>query len=141
MASNQNRNTQQRQSNKGINGTFLGCIFLGICILISGLNIGGNVKKLSTAINEKNFSDTNTFSAPSDISYGENRYLDEQEAAAYLRLSEDEFLKLIRSGEITEYVKTSTGYAVSVSVLDDWFDNAAYQNKLNTVETNVDTKE
>ena len=137
MASNQNRNSQQRSSSKGMNGTFLGCVFLGICILISGLNIGGNVKKLSTAINDKNFSDTNTFTAPSEISFGASRYLDEQEAAAYLKLSEDEFLKLIRSGDITEYVKTSTGYSVSVEVLDEWFDNAAYQNKLNTVDTDV----
>lgn len=141
MASNQNRNNKQSSSVKGINGTFLGCIFLGICILIAGLNIGGNVKKLSTAVTEQSFADTNTFNAPSEISYGTSKYLDEQEAAAYLNLTEDEVLSLIRSGEITEYVKTGTGYSISVDVLDEWFDNEAYQNKLNTVETDVDTAE
>ncbi|MBQ8827350.1 MAG: excisionase family DNA-binding protein, partial [Oscillospiraceae bacterium] len=77
----------------------------------------------------------------SEISYGTSKYLDEQEAAAYLNLTEDEVLSLIRSGEITEYVKTGTGYSISVDVLDEWFDNEAYQNKLNTVETDVDTAE
>ena len=141
MASNQNRNNRQSSSSKSINGTFLGCIFLGICVLIAGLNIGGNVKKLSTAVTEQTFADTNSFSAPSEITYGASKYLDEREAAAYLNLTEDEVLSLIRSGEITEYVKTKNGYSISVDVLDEWFDNEAYQNKLNTVETEVDTAE
>lgn len=134
MASNQNRNSGSRSSARGINGTFLGCIVLGICILIAGLSVSGSLKKLSTAITEKNFSDTNTFSAPSELAYTESRYLDETEAAAYLRITEDEFLNLIREQEITEYVKTSTGYAVAVDVLDSWFDNAAYQNTLKAAE-------
>lgn len=135
MASNQNRNSGSRSSAKGINGTFLGCVVLGICILIAGLSVSGSVKKLSTAVTEKTFSDTNSFNAPSALEYTEVKYLDETEAAAYLRITEDEFLNLIKNEEITEYVKTSTGYAVSVEVLDSWFDNAAYQNLLKASES------
>ena len=36
----------------GINATFLGMIFLGICILIAGLNIGGNIKKLNKTMED-----------------------------------------------------------------------------------------
>ena len=136
----QNRNSTQRSSSpKGINGAFLGSIVLGVCILIAGLNIGGGIRKLNTTLTEKNFSDTNSFSAPSDVNYNTSKYLTEEEAAEYLNLSADEFLSLIKSGKITEYVKTSTGYSISVTVLDAWFDNEAYQNKLGTIETNVDT--
>ncbi len=137
----QNRNSSQRSSSssKGINGAFLGSIVLGICILIAGLNIGGGLRKLNATLTEKNFADTNSFSAPADLNYTNAKYLTEEEAAEYLNLSADEFLSLIKSGKITEYVKTSTGYSISVTVLDAWFDNEAYQNKLGTVETNVDT--
>ena len=135
MASNQNRNSGSRSSSaRGINGTFLGCVVLGICILIAGLSISGSLKKLSTALTETTFSDTNSFNAPSALEYTEVKYLDETEAAAYLRITENEFLNLIKEQEITEYVKTSTGYAVSVEVLDSWFDNVAYQNTLGTEE-------
>lgn len=133
MASNQNRS--RSSGTRMINGTFLGSIFLGICILISGLSIGGGIRKLNKTMNEKSFSSVNNITQPDSMNYSEKKYLTEDEAAEYLNLSTQEIVNLITSGEISEYVKTSSGYSISVTVLDDWFDNESYQNKIaeNTV--------
>lgn len=129
MASNRNNNSS-RPSRGGINGTLVGAVFLGVCILIAGLNIGGNLKKLNKTLSETTFSDTNTYNAPSDHVNTEKKYFTESEAAEYLNLSTDKIIELINKGEIKKYVKTDTGYSIQADVLDKWFDNEAYQNEM-----------
>lgn len=114
----------------GINATFLGAVILGICILIAGLNISGSIKKLNKTVTETQFAATNNLSVPSEMSVGNNNYMTEAEAGEYLNLSTEKIVELITTGEITEYVKTDSGYSISVKVLDEWFDNEAYQTKL-----------
>ncbi len=127
----------------GINATFLGAVVLGICILIAGLNIGGNVKKLNKTISETQFAATNNLNVPSEMAVGNNNYMTEAEAGEYLNLSTEKVIELIANGEITEYVKTESGYSISVKVLDEWFDNEAYQTKLkyNTVSAQPEETE
>ncbi len=122
----------QRQTKRsgGINTTLIGAVFLGICILIAGINIGGGVRKLNKTLEEKQLAATNTISVPSDMGITENKYLTEAEAGEYLNLPSEQIVELIKTGEITEYVVTPTGYSISAAVLDEWFDNEAYQNKL-----------
>lgn len=129
MASNQNNRNRAPRTGM-INGTFVGAVFLGICILISGLSIGGGIRKLNNTVTDKSFSNISNVTTPDSVSYGEKKYLTEDEAAEYLNLTTQEIVTLITTGEITEYVKTGTGYSISVKVLDDWFDNESYQNKL-----------
>lgn len=136
MASNQ-ANRNRPAGSKMINGSFVGAVFLGICVLISGLSIGGGIRKLSKTVDEKSFSSISNINQPDAMKYSEKKYLTEDEAAAYLNLTSQEIVTLITTGEITEYVKTGTGYSISVKVLDEWFDNESYQNKLagNTAES------
>ena len=122
--------SHQTRRTGGINPTLIGAVFLGICILIAGLNIGGGLRKLNKTITETQFSDNNTVSTPSELSIGQKKYLTEKEAGEYLNLSTDRILELISKGEIAEYVKTETGYSISVDMLDAWFDNEAYQMKI-----------
>lgn len=129
MANNRNNSAPARRSG-GINATFIGAVFLGICILIAGINIGGSVRKLNKTIEEKEFASTNTMNAPSELTFGQKKYLTESEAADYLNITRERVINLITSGEIGEYVKTDTGYSISTSVLDKWFDGEAYENKL-----------
>lgn len=123
----------------GINATFIGCVFLGICMLIAGLNIGGNIKSLNKTMSETQFASSYTYNSPSELSIGNKKYLTENEAAEYLNITSQKVIELITSGIITEYIKTDSGYSISVSVLDNWFDNEAYQTKMsysnNTVES------
>jgi len=114
----------------GINATFLGAVILGICILIAGLNISGSIKKLNKTVTETQFAATNNLNVPSEMAVGTNNYMTESEAGEYLNLSTEKVIELIANGEITEYVKTDSGYSISVKVLDEWFDNEAYQTKL-----------
>ncbi|MDE6709575.1 MAG: helix-turn-helix domain-containing protein, partial [Oscillospiraceae bacterium] len=117
----------------GINATFIGAVFLGICILIAGINIGGSVRKLNKTIEEKTFASTNTMNAPSELTMGQKKYLTVEEAADYLNITKERVLNLITSGELAECVKTDTtdtSYSISVDVLDKWFDGEAYENKL-----------
>lgn len=140
MATNRNNQAPAKRSG-GINATFIGAVFLGICILIAGINIGGGVRKLNKTIEEKTFASTNNMNAPSEITMGQQKYLTEEEAAEYLNITKEKVVNLITSGEITEYVKTDktdTEYSISVSVLDNWFDNEAYQNKLRSGASNED---
>lgn len=129
MASNQ-ANRNRPSGSKMINGSFVGAVFLGICVLISGLSIGGGIRKLSKTVDEKSFSSISNINQPDAMKYSEKKYLTEDEAAAYLNLTSQEIVTLITTSEITEYVKTGTGYSISVKVLDEWFDNESYQNKL-----------
>ena len=114
----------------GINGTFIGAVFLGICILIAGINIGGGVRKLNKTLEEKQIASSNSVNVPSDMNVAQKKYLTEAEAGEYLNLPTEKIVELIKKGEITEYVETGTGYSISVQVLDNWFDNAAYQTRL-----------
>lgn len=129
MASNQT-NRNRTSGSKMINGSFVGAVFLGICVLISGLSIGGGIRKLNKTLADKSFSNISNVTQPDAMKVSEKKYLTEDEAAAYLNLTSQEIVTLITTGEITEYVKTGTGYSISVNVLDDWFDNESYQNKL-----------
>ena len=126
-----------------ISPTLIGAVFLGICILIAGLNIGGGLRKLNKTIAEAKFADTNNVNIPTDnMSVGQKNYMTVKEAAAYLNLTTDEIDSMITGGEISEYVRTeSGGYSISVKVLDEWFDNEAYNTKIrnNTVSGGNDS--
>lgn len=132
MATNRNNPAPAKRSG-GINATFIGAVFLGICILVAGINIGSGLRKLNKTVEATTFASTTTLNAPSELTMGQKKYLTEAEAADYLNVTKEKIVNLITSGEITEYVKTDktdTGYSISVTVLDNWFDNEAYQNKL-----------
>jgi excisionase family DNA binding protein len=103
---------------------------LGIAVLIAGLNIGGNIKKLNASISDKQFA--SSYSAPNnlELSVGDKKYLTETEAAVYLNITVQRVLELISDGTISEYIRTDEGYSISVRVLDEWFENEAYQTKL-----------
>lgn len=118
-----------------ISPTLIGAVFLGICILIAGLNIGGGLRKLNKTMTEAKFADTNTVNVPKEMAVGQKNYMTVDEAADYLNLTPDKITSMITGGEITEYVRTDEGYSVSVKVLDEWFDNEAYNTKIknNTV--------
>ena len=132
-------NSRPAKRSGGINATFLGAVFLGICILIAGINIGSGLRKLNKTLDAKEVASTNTLTVPSDVDVAQTKYLTESEAGEYLNLSTEKIVDLIKNGEITEYVETSTGYSISLKVLDDWFDNAAYQNKLRSGGTSSGT--
>lgn len=129
MANNRNNSVHAKRPS-GINSTFIGAVFLGICILIAGINIGGGVRKLNKTLEEKKLAPQNTVSTPSSMAIGQKKYLNEEEAGKYLNVTKEKIVNLITSGEITEYVRTDEGYSIAVSVLDNWFDNEAYENKL-----------
>lgn len=131
-------NSAPAKRSGGINATFIGAVFLGICILIAGINIGSGVRKLNKTIEATTFASTNTLNIPSDVTMGQKKYMTESEAADYLNITKEKVVNLITSGEITEYVRTETGYSISTSVLDNWFDNEAYQNKLKSNASNND---
>jgi len=132
MASNQNKGSNQNKSRIGINAAFLGSVFLGLCVIFSGIFVGTSMRKLSKTVEEKSFSNINNVTSPEIFSLSEKKYLTEAQAADYLNLSTQEVVNLITSGEISEYVKTDEGYSIAVKVLDEWFDNEAYQNKLSS---------
>lgn len=125
-----NQSARPVKKTGGINATFIGLVFLGICMLIAGFNIGGNIKKLGKTIEEKSFAAASTFSIPDSMGMTQKKYLSETEAGEYLNISSEKVVSLITSGEISEYIKTDAGYSVAVDVLDEWFDNEAYQTKL-----------
>lgn len=114
----------------GINISFIGAVFLGICILVAGINIGSGLGKLNKTLEEKQIASSNSVNVPSDMKISEKKYLTEAEAEEYLNLPAGKIADLIKKGEITEYVDTGSGYSISVQVLDNWFDNAAYQTRL-----------
>jgi excisionase family DNA binding protein len=115
----------------GVSPAFFGGLFLGVCILIAGFNVGGGIKKLNDTIAESLTVTTEAVAPEPDISG--KKYLSETEAALYLGVPVQKVLELIDDKEITEYVKTDGGYSISVKTLDEWFDNAAYQTKLKII--------
>ncbi|MDE7303225.1 MAG: hypothetical protein K2N60_07915 [Oscillospiraceae bacterium] len=114
----------------GINANFIGMVFLGICMLIAGLSIGGNIRKLNKTIEEKNFAASSTVTVPDSMGIAQRKYLSEKDAAEYLNISTEKMVSLMTSGEIMKYIKTDEGYSVSIDVLDEWFDNESYQTKI-----------
>ncbi len=124
------KHTSQKPRNIGGGFVFIGAVFLGICMLMTGFSISGGLKDLNKTLTSKEFSDNNSFNAPSEIVNSEKKYLSEKEAAAYLNISEAKMIDVLTNGGITEYVKTDSGYTISVDVLDSWFENEAYQNRL-----------
>ena len=122
----------QRSAKKtgGINANFIGMVFLGICMLIAGLSIGGNIRKLNKTIEEKNFAASSTVTVPDSMGIAQRKYLSEKDAAEYLNISTEKMVSLMTSGEIMEYIRTDAGYSVSIEVLDEWFDNESYQTKI-----------
>lgn len=114
----------------GINANFIGMVFLGICMLIAGLSVGGSIRKLNKTIEEKNFAASSTVTIPDSMGIAQKKYLSEKDAAEYLNISSEKVVSLITSGDIAEYIRTDTGYSISIDILDQWFDNEAYQTKL-----------
>lgn len=114
----------------GINANFIGMVFLGICMLIAGLSIGGGVRKLNKTIEEKNFAASSTVTVPDSMGVSQRKYLNEKEAGEYLNISAEKVKSLIAAGEIKEYINSDMGYSISVEVLDEWFDNESYQTML-----------
>lgn len=114
----------------GINANFIGMVFLGICMLIAGLSVGGSIRKLNKTIEEKNFAASSTVTVPDSMGIAQRKYLSEKDAAEYLNIPTDKMISLMTSGEIMEYIRTDEGYSVSIDVLDEWFDNESYQTKI-----------
>lgn len=121
------RNAPAPRPNSGIL-TLAGCLVLGICIIIAASIVSSPVKKLAAAVEAQTFS--SSFSAPSNITVkntAEKNYFNETDAAAYLNITVDELKAAITKKEIKEYIKTSEGYSISQKVLDDYFEDRAYQ--------------
>ncbi len=120
-------------------GMLLSSVVLGISIIIAGVSVTGSVKKLTAAVEAQTFS--SSYSAPSNITVNNTapkNYYTETEAAAYLNMTVDEIKAAITQKEIKEYVRTSAGYSISQKVLDDYFEQKAYES-LNTA--NSDSEE
>ena len=66
----------------GINPTLAASLFLGICILIAGINIGGGVRKLNKTLEEKQIASTNTVSVPSEMGISEKNILPRKKRAS-----------------------------------------------------------
>lgn len=143
-----NGNVSQSKSQprkQGVPGIYYvaSALILGSFILISGIIIGSNMKKLSTAIEGQTFSDS--FTSPDTLKLNnaaEKKYLSREEAAEYLNVSEDEISEAISNGEIDEYMITSKGYAISIVSLDDYFADKAYeiQQKANEAAQNSESE-
>lgn len=125
-----NQSARPVKKTGGINANFIGMVFLGICMLVAGLSIGGNIRKLNKTIEEKNFAASSTFSVPDSMGVSQKKYLSEHDAAVYLNISSEKVVSLITAGDINEYIKTDTGYSIAIDVLDEWFDNESYQTKI-----------
>ena len=106
-------------------GSLLGSVVLGVCIIIA--TVAGSVKKLTAAVEAQTFA--SSYASPSNLtvsSTADKKYLTETEAAAYLNMPVEEIKAAITKGEIEQYVKTSSGYTISVEELDKFFGQKAY---------------
>jgi hypothetical protein len=131
MASRTTEHSSKSVRHSGLPGErILASIILGIFLLIAAGNLGGKINALNETISKTSFSDTNTYSTPSELTYTDKMYMNTEEAAEYLHMTPAEVSALITSGEITEYVSVDSGYIIAKTVLDAWFENEAYQNKL-----------
>lgn len=114
-------------------GILLGSVILGVSIIIAGAAVSGSVKKLTAAVEAQTFA--STYSAPSNLTVNNTapkNYFTETEAAAYLNISVDEIKAAITKGEIEQYVRTSNGYSISLSELDKYFGQKAYETMNNS---------
>jgi excisionase family DNA binding protein len=116
----------------------IAAIVFGIFLLIAAGNIGKSITALNTTLTEKNFTDSNTYSSPSDITYSEKMYYTEAEAAEYLGITAETVKALITAGEIPEYIRTDAGYVISKTILDEWFENESYQARIGTDDAETD---
>lgn len=110
-------------------GILLGSVILGVSVIIAGATVSGSVKKLTAAVEAQTFA--SSYAAPSNItvqSSSSKNYFTETEAAAYLNMTVDEIRAAITKKEIKEYVQTSAGYSISKGVLDDYFEQKAYES-------------
>ncbi len=100
---------------------------LGVCLLIAGGSISGSLNKLTAAVKEQTFAYQSVpASAITVNNTAPKNYYNENEAAAYLNISADEIKAAISKGEIDEYIRTSSGYSISQSALDSYFEDKAY---------------
>ena len=117
-------------------GSLLGSVVLGVCIIIAGSTVAGSVKKLTAAVEAQTFA--SSYASPSNLtvsSTADKKYLTETEAAAYLNMPVEEIKAAITKGEIEQYVKTSSGYTISVDQLDKFFgQNTMTSNNSSTSE-------
>ena len=125
----ENRTSGNRKSSRPVPAaaTLLSSVILGVSIIIAGASVGGSVKKLTAAVEAQTFA--SSYAAPSNITVNGSApktYFTETEAAAYLNMTVDEIKAAITKKEINEYVKTSAGYSISKDVLDDFFEQRAY---------------
>ena len=108
-------------------GSLLVSVVLGVCIFFACSTVAGCVKKLSAAVEAQTFA--SSYASPSNLtvsSTADKKYLTETEAAAYLNMPVEEIKAAITKGEIEQYVKTSSGYTISVDQLDKFFGQKAY---------------
>lgn len=127
------RNAPRRSSPKPVPAaaTLMAALILGICLIISAAIISSSLKKLTAAVNEKDFA--STYSAPSNLTVKPESidYFTTEEAAKYLKITEAEIKAAVTKGEISEYISTSAGYSISKKALDEYFSDKAYAQLLN----------
>jgi excisionase family DNA binding protein len=119
----------------------IAAIIFGIFLLIAAGNIGKSITELNKTLTDKNFSDSNTYATPSDLTYEEKNYYTDVEAAEYLGITAERVKALIAAGEIPEYIKTDAGYVISKTILDEWFENASYQARITSGGDGSETEE
>lgn len=136
---NQNRYPQNPPQRKAVRqpnllnaiAIVLAALILGICIIIAASGVSGSVKKLTAAVESKEFS--SQFNSPSKLTVNSGapqQYFSESDAAAYLNMSVSDIMDAIDSGEIQEYVHTDSGYTFSKTTLDEYFEQKAYSTRV-----------
>jgi hypothetical protein len=136
-----NRNSQSgsRPARISLPGErIIAAIIFGIFLLIAAGNIGKSITDLNKTLTDKNFSDMNSYSSPSEITYSEKMYYTEAEAAEYLGITAERVAALALAGEIPEYIRTDAGYVFSKVVLDEWFENESYQARVTSGNTETE---
>lgn len=111
-------------------------VILGVCLIISASIVNSGMKKLTEAVQAKEFA--SSFSSPSNLTVKPQStdYFTSEEAAAYLKVTESEIRAAITKGEINEYISTSAGYSISKKALDDYFSEKAYAQLMNDNSAN-----
>lgn len=141
---NPNRSQPPRRPSSSplINGNVIAAVILGVCIIIAGVNIKSSLTKLTAAVTEQTFA--SNYSSPSTItvnSSAQKQYFTEDEAAAYLNISVDEVKAAIAKGEIEQYINTSTGYSISKTYLDKYFEQKSYEIMVKNSEASQSSDE
>lgn len=98
-------------------------MFLGICLIISAVIIGGKLSNLNKTITAQKFTSTYPSTITVDNKTVDSTYLTQEEAAEYLSLSTNDVIAIITNGQITKYIKNGDGvYVIPKDAIDDWFD-------------------